>query len=215
MKIVLFGGGSFIVEVEQSCARLGLDIVAIVKNVPSPDYALARDRIVLADDIGPQVLAHDYFVPIFTPGHRFAAKNDATNRGFKSPALIVDPRATVADSTALGAGSYVNSGATIGAASKLGAFVFVNRGASIGHHAEIADFASIGPGAVVAGETKIGRGAVIGAGAIVLPAMTIGRNSAVGAGAVVTEPIPDRCLVVGNPARIVNTAYAGLGNVSV
>jgi acetyltransferase-like isoleucine patch superfamily enzyme len=50
---------------------------------------------------------------------------------------------------------------------------------------------------------RIGRGAFLGLGAIVLPGVRIGENGYVGAGAVVTEDVPDRCVVVGNPARVV------------
>jgi sugar O-acyltransferase (sialic acid O-acetyltransferase NeuD family) len=216
LKIVLFGSGSsMIVEVEETCARLGLEIAAIVKNMAGPDHALAAERIVMADDVRADIKSYDYTVPVFTPGHRFAGVQDAVNRGFGSAATIVDPTAVVARSTTLGSGTYINSGAMIGAASTIGTFVFVNRSASIGHHVEIADFASIGPGAVVSGAVKIGRGAVIGAGATVLPGVKIGANSVIGAGAVVGESVADRCLAVGNPARIVKTDYAGFGNLSV
>jgi acetyltransferase-like isoleucine patch superfamily enzyme len=50
---------------------------------------------------------------------------------------------------------------------------------------------------------RIGQGAFLGVGAIILPGVTIGENGYVGAGAVVTEDVPDRCVVVGNPARVV------------
>src|SRR5262249_43547107 len=105
--VVLFGGGaSTIVEVEESCARLGLEIVAIVKNVPGPDYALARERVIGADEIGTELKAHPYLVPIFAPGHRLAAHQDALQRGFRRPALMIDPTAVVARSATVGAGSY-------------------------------------------------------------------------------------------------------------
>ena len=216
MSIVLFGGGaSTIVEVEETCARLGLDIAAIVKNVDGPDYALARDRVIAADEVGPALKAHPYLVPIFTPGHRLAAHKDALQRGFQHPAQVIDPTAVVARSATIGAGSYVNAGAVIGGAAAIGAFVFVNRHASIGHHVEIEDFASLGPGAIVCGHASLSRGAVIGAGAIVLPGVKIGRNSVVAAGAVARESIADHCLAAGNPAYVVKTSYAGFRNLSV
>jgi sugar O-acyltransferase (sialic acid O-acetyltransferase NeuD family) len=216
LKIVLFGSGSsMIVDVEETCGRLGLEIAAIVKNMAGADHALARERIVMADDVGADIRLYGYIVPVFTPGYRLAGVNDAGNRGFASPATIVDPTAVVARSTTLGAGTYINSGAIIGAASRLGTFVFINRGASIGHHVAMADFVSIGPGAVISGEVKISRGAVIGAGAVVLPTVHIGANSVIGAGAVARESIPDRCLAVGNPARIVKTNYAGFRDLLV
>lgn len=46
-------------------------------------------------------------------------------------------------------------------------------------------------------------GAWIGGGAIILDGVRIGKNAVVGAGAVVTRDVPDYCVVVGNPARIV------------
>lgn len=46
-------------------------------------------------------------------------------------------------------------------------------------------------------------GAWIGANAIILPGVTIGRNAVIGAGSVVTKSIPDYCVAVGNPARVI------------
>jgi acetyltransferase-like isoleucine patch superfamily enzyme len=50
---------------------------------------------------------------------------------------------------------------------------------------------------------RIGAGSWLGAGVVVLPGVTIGRHVAVGAGAVVTTDLPDRCVAVGVPARVV------------
>jgi carbonic anhydrase/acetyltransferase-like protein (isoleucine patch superfamily) len=47
----------------------------------------------------------------------------------------------------------------------------------------------------------ISDGAFLGVGAIVLRGVTVGRNAYVAAGAVVTEDVPDRTVVAGNPAR--------------
>ena len=49
----------------------------------------------------------------------------------------------------------------------------------------------------------IKSGAVINPGSIVLAGITIGENSIVSPGSVVTQDIPDYCIVVGNPARII------------
>lgn len=50
---------------------------------------------------------------------------------------------------------------------------------------------------------SIGDGSWIGSGAIVLDGVRIGRNVVVGAGAVVNKDVPDYCVAVGNPARVV------------
>jgi UDP-2-acetamido-3-amino-2,3-dideoxy-glucuronate N-acetyltransferase len=50
---------------------------------------------------------------------------------------------------------------------------------------------------------RILRAARIGGASVLLPGVTIGENAFVGAGSVVTKDVPDRVIVVGNPAKIV------------
>lgn len=45
----------------------------------------------------------------------------------------------------------------------------------------------------------------IGANCTILPGVTIGKNSLVGAGSVVVNDVPDNAVVVGNPAKVINT----------
>ncbi|MAD74466.1 MAG: acetyltransferase [Rheinheimera sp.] len=49
----------------------------------------------------------------------------------------------------------------------------------------------------------IRKGAWIGANAIILPGVTVGENSVVGAASVVTKSVPDNCVVVGSPAKVI------------
>lgn len=51
----------------------------------------------------------------------------------------------------------------------------------------------------------IGRLAKIGANATVLPGIKIGEEALIGAGAVVTQDVPAGAVVVGNPARVINS----------
>jgi acetyltransferase-like isoleucine patch superfamily enzyme len=54
-------------------------------------------------------------------------------------------------------------------------------------------------------DTYVGSYCFIGANAIVLAGVRIGDHCIVGSGSVVTRDVPDRSIVVGNPARIVRS----------
>ncbi len=52
-------------------------------------------------------------------------------------------------------------------------------------------------------EVTIKSGAVLTPGSIIMAGVTIGENSIVSPGSVVAQDVPDYCVVVGNPARVV------------
>ena len=52
-------------------------------------------------------------------------------------------------------------------------------------------------------EIHIKKNAWIGARVNILPGVTIGENAIIGTGSVVTKDVPDNCVVVGVPAKIV------------
>jgi UDP-2-acetamido-3-amino-2,3-dideoxy-glucuronate N-acetyltransferase len=56
--------------------------------------------------------------------------------------------------------------------------------------------------------TVIRHGASIGANATLLPGVIVGHDAMVGAGAVVLSDVPDRAIVVGNPAKITKWVLA-------
>lgn len=49
----------------------------------------------------------------------------------------------------------------------------------------------------------IGNGCWIGGGVIILPGIHMGNGSVIGAGSVVTKDIPENCVAVGNPCRVI------------
>jgi acetyltransferase-like isoleucine patch superfamily enzyme len=57
----------------------------------------------------------------------------------------------------------------------------------------------------------IGDGSWIGHGTVVLPGARIGRHVTIGANSVVAGELPDRCVAVGNPARVIRRWVEGEG----
>lgn len=120
-------------------------------------------------------------------------------------------------------------GATIGADCNINAHVFIENDVVIGDRVtikpgvqiwdgiRIEDDVFIGPNATFTNDlrprskqyldgypiTRLCKKCTIGANATILPGLEFGSYSMVGAGSVVTRSIPDRALVVGNPAKIV------------
>lgn len=52
-------------------------------------------------------------------------------------------------------------------------------------------------------DTFIGKRCFIGANAIIMCGVTIGDEVIVGSGAIVTKDVPKKCVVAGNPAKII------------
>lgn len=55
-------------------------------------------------------------------------------------------------------------------------------------------------------DTYIGHDCVIGVNAIVMPGVKIGNEVIIGSGSVVTKDIPNNCIAVGNPAKVIKTS---------
>lgn len=201
---MLFGIGSpLAVDAEETCGRLGWNVLAGIRNRDGEAFLLKAGAIRRPAEIDAMLLRAPCICPLFNPFNRRVAWEEASALGFKCSGPLVDPTAVIASSTAIGEGSFVNAACVFGAAGRIGRFVVVNRGSGLGHHARIADFASIGPGAVIAGRAEIGSGAVIGAGAVILPGVRVGEAAYVGAGSVVTRDVPDCTKVFGSPARAI------------
>jgi len=112
------------------------------------------------------------------------------------PSAVISPDAVIDHSTTISAGAVILTGA------KIGRGVIINTSATVDHDCEVGDFSQVAPGAHLAGRVKIGTEAFIGIGAVVIQNLTIGNGSVVGAGAAVVRDVPEKCLVIGVPARV-------------
>lgn len=200
--LVFAAGGPLTADVEESIARLGFQLIALVRNRPGPCRVLTPSLLIDAGEMDDRHRGARFVCALFTPANRQVAVAEAHALGLRPADAMIDPTSVVATSTDFGPGSYVNAGCVIGAAGTFGRFVIVNRAASLGHHASVGDFASIGPGVVITGEVSIGAGAIIGAGAVIAPGVTIGDAATIAPGTVVRRDVPARALASGNPMRL-------------
>ncbi len=126
--------------------------------------------------------------------------------------MVSDPVVSIGDRTLIGLGSYIvgHFSIEIGDDIQTGPYVYIT---DQNHTYQDPD-TPIGRQWPVESSVSVGSGSWLGTGVIVLPGARIGRNVAVGAGSVVVGELPDHCVAVGVPARVVKQYVAGDGWVA-
>ena len=103
----------------------------------------------------------------------------------------------------IGAGSNILSGAILSNDVSIGLANIIYYNTIITHDVITGDYVEISPGAKLLGRSLIGDFSSIGCNAVILPDVKVGRNVIIGAGAVVNKDVPDNCVAVGIPAKII------------
>ncbi|MBA0884755.1 acetyltransferase [Flavobacterium undicola] len=103
----------------------------------------------------------------------------------------------------IGIGSNIMTGVVITSDVIIKKGSLINLNCTVGHDSIIGEFVELSPGVSISGNCILGDYCVLGTNATVLPKVTIGKNVVVGAGAVINKDVPDNCLVVGIPGKII------------
>ena len=125
----------------------------------------------------------------------------AKELGYVFP-VIIHPTACLAGVVQIGDGSIVCAQSVINPEAQIGQLCIINTAAVVEHEVVIEDGVHIAPHATILGEACIGENTFIGANSVILQGVHIGSNCIIGAGSVVLHDVPDHCVVVGVPGRI-------------
>jgi len=120
------------------------------------------------------------------------------------PVNAIHKNASLAKSTKISHGNFIDDGSVLGADCEIGSHNLIHAGVIIGYDVNVGQFVQIGAGTVIGAEVKILDEVFIGAGAIIVPGISIGKKARIGAGSVVVENVDDNVTVFGNPAKPVN-----------
>jgi bifunctional UDP-N-acetylglucosamine pyrophosphorylase / glucosamine-1-phosphate N-acetyltransferase len=161
-------------------------------------------------------------ITIIDPLTTYISKNVKIGKGTTIyPLTVIEPNVIIGKNCSIGPFARLRSGTRMKDKSSIGNFVEVVRssigkGSKAKHLTYIGDTAidenvNIGAGTIIANydgknkhRTSIKRGAFIGSGSILVAPVQIGKQAMTGAGAVVTrnKNVPDNCVVVGIPAKL-------------
>jgi len=161
-------------------------------------------------------------VTVIDPHTTYIGKNVHIGKGtIIYPLTVIESDVRIGKDCSIGPFCRIRSGTRIKDKVSIGNFVEVVRsnigtGSKAKHLTYIGDTTieenvNVGAGTIIANydgkekhKTLIKRGAFIGSGSILIAPVKVGRQAVTGAGAVVTKNhnVPDNCIVVGIPARL-------------
>lgn len=116
---------------------------------------------------------------------------------------IIHSTAYISNSAVIGCGSVVFAQAVINAGAIVEEGCIINSAAVVEHDCVIKDYTHVSPNAALAGGVIVGEYSWIGIGSNIIEKTIVGRNVIIGAGSVVINNIPDNCVAVGVPAKVV------------
>ena len=137
------------------------------------------------------------------PTHKQNVINAITNSNINFETLIHPNVIIGTDQVHIGEGAVICAGNIITCNVIIKNYVTINLSCTIGHDTLLEDYVSLMPGVNISGEVLLGECVYVGTGAKIINQLEIGKNTTIGAGAVVAKTLPENCVAVGVPAKII------------
>jgi sugar O-acyltransferase (sialic acid O-acetyltransferase NeuD family) len=210
--VVVVGAGGFgretldvVAAINAVSAGAGFDLLGVVDD----DLTVVNGSRLTAGNVAymgtvscwlEQVDQASFLLAIGDPStrRRVAQRLEAAGR---QAATAVHPGAVLGSATVIGVGSIVCSGVQVSTNVRLGRYVHLNPNATVGHDTFLGDWVSVNPAATVSGDCQVGPGVLLGAASVVLAGLSVGPGATVGAAACVVTDVRSDTVVVGVPAR--------------
>jgi sugar O-acyltransferase (sialic acid O-acetyltransferase NeuD family) len=173
MQLLIYGARAFARTVADLARDCGHEVLGMVDDEGSGEGVLGR-----FDEVTESYAGCGFAMGI---GYnnlpaRWAAWQRVRRCGRETPALV-HPRAYVARSACVGAGSLIMAGAIVDRAARLGEATVVWPGACISHDVEVEENCFVSPNATLCGFVHVGAHSFIGAAAAVADRGVVPANS--------------------------------------
>jgi len=122
---------------------------------------------------------------------------------------VIHPSASISRMAQLGFGTVVFQNVTITSNAKIGHHVIILPNTVISHDDLIDDYTCITSGVCISGQVKIGKSCYLGTNSSIIGNIEVGDYCLIGMGSVVLDSIPDKSVVVGNPAKFLRYIVKG------
>lgn len=205
--LVVFGCGGHGKVVADAARLAGFDLLGFADDavdlrgrtfagLPVVAIGLDETAVFCTSNVSQVVIA------VGTNAHRRRLYVEASARSLRV-ATVIHPRAAIAASATVGAGTVAFAGVVVNADAAIGEAVILNTGACVDHDNVVGPHAHLSPGVALGGAVSVGEGAHLGVGVSVRNNVSIGAWTMVGVGAAVVSDLPDDVTAVGVPARVV------------
>lgn len=204
--MIIAGAGGHAKEVALVLVRNGeSDLIFFDETVGrAPDLFLGKWRVVSSLDEFSSGNKQDlrFILGIGKPSLRARFFQNFQAAGL-IPAGAIDPSAIIGATAKIGPCINAMPFCFISEETSLGEGCLINSHAHVHHNTRLGKFCEVSPGASVLGSVRVGDYCQLGAHSVILPKVAIGKNVIIGAGAVVIQDLPDNCVAVGVPAKII------------
>lgn len=133
---------------------------------------------------------------------------DQTGAPLERFVTLIHPTSYVASTVTIGRGTVVAQNCVLMAGASIGDHVKMLPNATISYGSSIASYSTVSSGVVTLADVKCGLSCYLGANVAIKERITVGDYCILGMGTIVIRNVPDNCVMVGNPARLLRPTRA-------